>query len=398
GCGEASIREGGEQTMAMTSRERVLTALRHEEADRVPIDLGARHSIHVFAYRALKEHLGLAGGEEVIRSYLNHTAEPDPRLIEMFGGDVLGFQPKSEANYTFVMDRETNSYVDEWGIRYRMPPDGLYYDPSKFPLAGAETVAELERYPFPDPVDPNRMAGVTEAIQAAHKANEKAILFNAPTVGIWFLAFYLRGLEQAMVDLVLQPEMTEALAERITDWYVAYWDRALAEVGDYVDVVQMEGDLGQQNGPFFSPKVFRGMFKPRLRRVVDAIKRRTRARVLLHACGSVYWAIPDLIDIGIDILNPVQVNAADMDTARLKREFGREIVFWGGGCDTIVLQRGSPDEVEAEVERRIADLAPGGGFVFGSIHNIQANVPPENIVRMFESARKYGTYAVQAGV
>lgn len=377
---------------SMTSRERVLTALQHQEPDRVPLDFGARHTIHISAHRALKQHLGLEDGEDAVRSYLSYTAEPDPRLIERFRGDVISFQIRSAGSYVFRLDPVTNSYTDEWGIKMRMPPGGYYYDPYEYPLASAQTVAEVERYPFPNPVDPARLSGLVEPIRAAHAAGEKAILLNAPTLGIWFLAFYLRGLEQAMLDLALQPEIIEALAERATAWYTAHWDWALAQVGDAIDIVQMEGDLGQQTGPMFSPKAFRQIFKPRFKRVVDAIKRRTRAKLLLHACGSVYWAIPDLIEVGVDILNPVQVNAADMDTARLKREFGRDISFWGGGCDTTVLQHGTPTEVAAEVKRRLADLAPGGGFVFGSIHNIQVNVPPENIVAMFDTAFQQGGY------
>jgi uroporphyrinogen decarboxylase len=366
--------------------------LRHEEPDRVPIDFGARHSIHVSAHRALRRHLGFGGDEDTVRSYLNNSAEPDPRLLERMRTDVIAFQVGSGSRYTFRLDPETGSYTDEWGIRMRMPDGGYYYDPVGYPLAEAETVAEIERYPFPDPADPHRLAGILAPVRAAGASGDKALLLNAPAVGIWWLAFYLRGLEQAMVDLALQPELIEALAERITDWYVAFWDAALTQVGDTVDIVQMEGDLGDQRGPLFSPDLFRRLFKPRFRRIVDAIRRRTSAKLLLHACGSVAWAIPDLIDMGVEVLNPVQVNAAGMDTARLKREFGRHISFWGGGCDTGILQHGSPAEVRDEVRRRLADLAPRGGFVFGSIHNIQVNVPPENILAMFDTAWEAGAY------
>jgi uroporphyrinogen decarboxylase len=376
----------------LTSKERVLIALRHEEPDRVPIDFGARHSIHVAAHRELKRHLGLEGGAETVRSYLNNSAELDPRLLTRFPSDVIAFQVGSGGRYAFRLDPVTQSYTDEWGITMRMPPGGYYYDPAGYPLAGAQTVAEIERYPFPDPADPQRLAGILDPIRAASAAQDKAILLNAPTVGIWWLAFYLRGLEQAMVDLGLQPELTEALAERITDWYVAMWDAVLAQVGDAIDVIQMEGDLGDQRGPLFSPALFRRLFKPRLRRIVDAIRRRTSARILLHSCGSVAWAIPDLVDVGVEVLNPVQVNAEGMETGRLKREFGHHMSFWGGGCDTGVLQHGSPTEVREEVRRRLKDLAPEGGLIFGSIHNIQINVPPANIVAMFDTAREEGCY------
>jgi uroporphyrinogen decarboxylase len=166
----------------------------------------------------------------------------------------------------------------------------------------------------------------------------------------------------------------------------------LDAVGDEIDVVHIEGDAGGTEGPLFSPALFRRVFKPMLARWVSAIKAKTKAPVFIHSCGSIYWVIPDFIECGIDILNPVQLNASDMDTPRLKREFGRDVSFWGGGCDTVVLQRGTPQEVADEVKRRIDDLAPGGGFVFGSVHNIPPDVPPENIVTMFDTARQLGVY------
>ncbi|MHB1131852.1 MAG: uroporphyrinogen decarboxylase family protein [Chloroflexota bacterium] len=378
----------------ITSRQRVLAALNHEEADRVPIDFGGRHTVHVFAHRALKQHLGLEGGEEKIRTYMTYAAEPDPRLIERFCSDALAFGVGAHGDYEFRLDPQTDSYLDEFGMGYHRPPDGLYYDPYIYPLAHATTVAEVEAYPFPDPKDPRRLAAILEPIKAAHAAGEKALMLNSPNVGIWMLPFYMRGLEQAMMDLALQPELIEALAEKSTQWYCDLWDAMLPVVGPYVDVVQMEGDLGGQDGPLFSPKLFRQLFKPRLRRVFDTIRRHTKAKLKLHACGSVYWVLPDLIDIGLEVLNPVQVNAADMDTARLKREFGRDLTFWGGGCDTIVLQYGTVEEVRAEVRHRLRDLGPGGGFVFCSIHNIQAQVPPENIVAMYDTARECGGYPI----
>ena len=377
----------------MTSRQRVLTAASHREPDRVPMDFGGRvTTIHAYAQRDLKRYLGLEGGEEVIRSYMTYTVEPDPRLVERFGRDTIPFSPNPQASYQFQIDAETQTYVDEWGTKYWMPPGGYYFDPCEFPLAGAETPADLDRYAWPDPADPNRMRGVAEAIKAAHGVGEKAVLLGAPALGLWLQPHFLRGMERALLDLALNRELAEALAERLTEWYVAFWDSALAEVGPYVDFVHMEGDLGDQYGPLFSPRIFREIYKPRLRRVIESIKRRSAARIWLHSCGSVYWAISDLIDVGVEVLNPVQVNAADMDSARLKREFGEDITFWGGGCDPVVLQFGSPAEVEAEVRRRIEDFAPGGGFVFGSVHNIQANVPPANIVAMFEAAHRYGVY------
>lgn len=377
----------------MTSRQRVLAAVEHREPDRVPLDFGGRvTTIHAEAHRELKRYLGLEGGEEVVVGQMTQTVEPDPRLIDMLGRDTIYFTPSPGGDWQLRLDPESNTYLDEWGIKYRMPPGGYYYDPVENPLAFAETPADLDKYRWPDPVDPKRTRGLVEKIKAAHAAGDQAILLSAPTLGLWIQPQFLCGMEKAMMDLALNRPLAEAIAEKLTEWYIAFWDTTLAELGPYVDFVHMEGDLGHQFGPLFSPRVFREIYKPRFRRVVEAIKKRTNAGVWLHSCGSVYWVIPDLIELGVEVLNPVQVNAADMDSARLKREFGRDLTFWGGGCDPVLLQFGSPAEVEAEVKRRIDDLAPGGGFVFGSVHNIQVNVPPANIVTMFQTAREYGVY------
>ncbi len=357
----------------------------------MPIDFGGRlTTLHLFAHRELKRYLGLEGGEEKIRDYHTYLVEPDPRLVERFGRDTLPFLANPGGGWELRIDPETNCYRDEWGTEYHMPPGGYYFDIKTGALATAEEVADLDRYPWPDPRDPARMQGVAEAIETAHRQGEKALMMSGPRVGIWGMAWYLRGVQQAFLDLACNQPFAEALAERYLQWMMDHWGMILERVGPYLDLVHVEGDLGSSNGPLFSPAQFRKIYKPRLARLLSFIKARTRAKIFFHSCGSVYWAIPDLIECGIDVLNPVQVSAADMDSARLKREFGRDLVFWGGGCDPVVLQNGAPREVEAEVCRRIDDLAPGGGFVFGSIHNIQPNTPPQNIVTMFETARRYG--------
>ena len=166
----------------------------------------------------------------------------------------------------------------------------------------------------------------------------------------------------------------------------------LDEVGDYVDVVSFPEDLGFQDRPFMRPELYRAKVKPYHRRLVEAIKSKTRAKVLIHSDGAVYRLIGDLIDIGVDALNPVQVSARDMDSARLKAEFGANMSFWGGIDTHHVLPAGTPEDVREEVKTRIGDLARGGGYVVGPVHNIQAEVPAENIVAMYDSALEYGYY------
>ena len=339
-------------------------------------------------------HLGLSGPEPQIRSYHTYLVEPDPQLLQRFERVSAPFFPKAPSGYVFRIDPETNTYTDEWGTTYYMPPHGYYFDVHTVPLGDAETAADLERYRWPDPTDPSRIAGLAESVKAAHAAGEKVLMMSSATPGLWEHAWYLFGVEQAFVNLASNASLMEAFTERLLEWQMAYWDMVLTAVGGYVDLVQIGEDLGTQTGPMMSPQTFRRIYKPRLRRLVDSIKTKTRARVYLHSCGSIYRTIPDLIECGIQVLNPVQVNAADMDSARLKREFGRDLTFWGGGCDPVVMGTGTPREVAEDVKRRIHDLAPGGGFVFGSVHNIQANVPPENVVAMFDAARELGAYPI----
>ena len=314
--------------------------------------------------------------------------DADPRIKQAFGADVVTLSTRSGSSYEFRIDPDTNSYADEWGVRYRMPPGGFYYDPYEAPLADVETPADLAKYKWPDPTDPYRWSHSLEDAKRLRAEGDKAILLAAPTLGIWLLPQFLMGMDKALMDLAFNPALAEAIAEQTTEWYEAFWTACLAEIGPYVDFVHMEGDLGDQSGPIFSPRAFRTIYKARFRRIVDVIKRHSGAQMWLHACGSVAWAIPDLIDVGVEVLNPVQVSAVGMDSAKLKQEYGKDLTFWGGGCDSAVLQFGTPDDVEAEVRRRIRDFAPGGGFVFASIHNIQVNVPPANIARMYETAQQ----------
>jgi len=380
----------------MNCRERTLAALRHREPDRVPLDFGGRHTtLHLYAHQALMQHLGFSGPEPHIRSYHTYLVEPDLQLLQRFERVSAIFFPKPPRDYVFKIDPATNTYVDEWGTKYYMPPGGYYFDILSTPLSNAETEEDLKRYRWPNPRDPARVAGLAEEVKAAYQAGEKIIMMCAATPGLWEQSWYLLGFEQAYVSLAANQPLMEALTERILEWQMAYWDMALGEVGPYVDLVQIGEDLGSQNGPLMAPATFRRIYKPRMRRLLEFIKTKTKARVYLHSCGSIYRMIPDLIEIGIEVLNPVQVNAAEMHSARLKKEFGKDLTFWGGGCDPVVLQTGTPKDVVEDVKRRIQDLAPGGGFIFGSIHNIQANVPPENIVAMFDATRDLGEYPIQ---
>ena len=214
------------------------------------------------------------------------------------------------------------------------------------------------------------------------------------SAGILEMALRLRGFEQLFMDFVLDPELVCGLLDRIVEIKSVFWQEALEQVGDEVLVAIEADDLGTQNSLLISPDMYRQYVKPRHKKLFSFIKSKApHIKVFLHSCGAVKPLIPDLIEAGVDILNPVQVSASNMDTKVLKKEFGDVLTFWGGGVDTQrVLPFGTPHEVREEVKRRIDDLAPGGGFVFNTIHNIQADVPPENIEAMLETLERYGKY------
>jgi uroporphyrinogen decarboxylase len=209
--------------------------------------------------------------------------------------------------------------------------------------------------------------------------------------GIFEQPARVMGLQNFLMALLTEPAFANRLMETITDIYIDSCNRYLEQVGPYIQVFTFWDDLVGQNGWIINPEIYRKLIKPKHKRLVEAIKKKTNAKLFFHSCGAARGLIPDLIDTGFDILNPVQVSAKGMNTKELKTEFGRDIVFWGGGVDTQqVLPFGKPQEVVDEVKRRIDDLAPGGGFVFAAVHNIQAFVPPENIVAAFDTALQYG--------
>ncbi len=380
----------------MTPREMVLAALSHSEPDQLPFDLSATvvSGIHVRAYRRLREALGLPKREPQIWHLSQQLAWVDDDVHEAMGTCAKGGRAAPPAGWQLVT-REDDRYVyytDEWGIeRRKQKENGHYFDICACPLAAAESVQEIERYRFPDPVDPARFTGLLQLAERV-RAGGRAFVLGSISGGMLEMGLWLKGFEGFYCDLAMNRSLVEALCDKILELKTSYWNKVLAEFGELVDVVHEGDDYGGQHGLLLSPQMWRALFKPRLRQLFDSIKRAApHVRIFFHSCGSIVEIIPDLIEVGMYILNPIQVAAAGMDTAELKRRFGRELCFWGGGVDTQrVLPRGTPEEVRAEVKRRIDDLAPGGGFVFNTVHNIQADVPPENIIAMREAVELYG--------
>jgi len=210
---------------------------------------------------------------------------------------------------------------------------------------------------------------------------------------VYETCWYMRGLERWFMDMIENPGFCGALLDHILEFWLGYYDSFMAEVGDVIDVVMIGDDLGGQNGPLFSPRFYRDVVKPRQKKLVQHIKPLTSAKIWYHTCGSVMEYIGDLLDNGIDILNPVQISAANMDPTTLKSRYGNKVVFWGGGIDAQhVLPSASPEEVKEHVKRNIDIFKPGGGFIFNNVHNIQVGVPPENIQAMFDAAYEFGFY------
>jgi len=379
----------------MNSRERLIRALEHREADRVPIDLGGASVslIHQRSHRKLAEFLGIENPEDEIHNLMTMCVFVDERIKERFGADVELIQPGKPDAWNLEIDDDTKKWKDDWGCIYKKPEGVMYYEWDYQPLADAQTISDIDSYDWPDPSDPGRYRGIKEKVLDIYNNTGKAMLVNS-AYGIWEQAFTLRSLDKALMDLAANQKFAKYLAERLLEWLLEYYDIMLSQIGDYIQVVKMDDDLGFRNGPIMSPDIYRKIYKPLHKKIVEFIKKKTDAKIFIHSDGSIYDFIPDFIELGIDAINPVEVTADRMGSKLLKEKFGKEISFWGGCCDNKILEKGTPKEVIEETINRIEDFAPGGGLVFCSIHCIQPFVPPENITAFFDTALKYGNYPI----
>ncbi len=406
----------------MTSRQRILDALNHKEPDRVPIDCGAMRSsgIQAIAYHRLASHLGIETAPPFVYDMVQQLAEPEPFYLERFGVDALN------AGYRFAPDDwkpwilpdgtacRIPAYLDvrkqegDWVVYdadgyavARMAAGTTYFSQTIWPMADddwfdqlADLPEHMKRVIWAAVPEPMYAEGLTEAnVQriADHirhlRANHDRAIVLAVGANLFEWGTFLRRMDNFLMDLAGDRARIETLLDRLVEAHLASFDRILPAVGDLVDVIHLGDDLGMESGPFMSPQMYREIFKPRHRILLDRIKKaHPHAKTFLHCCGSVASLLDDLIDAGFDIINPVQISARGMDPAELKRRFGPHVVFWGGGCDTQkVLSNGTPQQVKDDVRRNVDLLAPGGGFVFCPVHNILSEVPPENILAMYEA-------------
>ncbi len=379
---------------SLTHRERVLISLNHQEPDRVPLDFGgiATSEIVARAYANLTRHLGFRSEMKETKGSAR-TVIPEEALLKRFDIDTrqlkLGdFKNKPRR----IID--TNCYVDPWGAVWKRAPDSFFLNVDG-PFKNSDpTIEDLERFQWPDPDDPGLYEGLKEKAEFLRKSSDFAIVLNvAPVSGILKQCFNLRGFAELLMDFYENPGFASRLLDIITDLHIQIAVNALNAAGDNVDILFFPDDLGHQQSTFMSPGLYRELIKPRHKRFVEALKSRSHAKILLHSDGAIYGVIQDLIEIGIDALNPVQVSARDMDPAVLKREFGDRLSFWGAVDTQQILPFESPREVREEVRRIIDLLGQGGGYVLTSVQSIQEEVPPENIVALFEEGRSYGVYS-----
>lgn len=390
----------------MNSRERILTTLEHREPDRVPFDFAGMHcsGIHAGAYRALCDYLGINAEPIEFLDVIQQVVVPKPELLERFNVDTRGLYPLCSHNWKINRRDVGDSYeyTDEWGFTHRfLKNNGLWWSQFKSPLNGACISAEtINSHRWPQAHLPERIQGL-RALALRHRAEGKIVMLKSFCAGLFEMGQRARGMENFLCDLVADPPLAGLLLDKILELKKQFWAMALEALGDLVDVVVEMDDYGTQQSQLIGYSTFEELIAPRLRDLIGFLKT-TLARkkqpnekgyVFFHSCGNIRPFLRDFVDMGIDIVNPVHINASGMGPVQLKEDFGDEITFWGGSVDAQnILPHESPQRVKEDVKQNLAALMPGGGYVFASIHNIQADVPPANIMAMWEALQEHGHY------
>jgi len=411
----------------MTSRERILAAIEHRQPDQVPVDLGATPSsgISAIAYGNLKRHLGLTAGQTRVYDVVQQLAQPEDALLDRFHVDVVDigrafntdavawrpvalsdgqpaqypawFNPERQPDGSFIARMK-----DGLDIAH-MPAGGAFYDQTYFPYLdgyppdfrglpaemGRILWAALVHSPWDHAGDPRFWDTLRAKALDLRRASDRALMIVLGC-NLFEWGTFLRRMDNFLMDLVAEPRQVEALLDALMELHLAALEQTCRAVGDVADVIRFGDDLGATGGPLMSPGTYRRLFKPRHAILCDYVHKHTKMKTFLHSCGSIRALLPDLIEAGYDVINPVQTTCRGMEAEGLKADFGKYICFWGGGCDTkVVLPQGSPAQVKDHVKRRLEILMPGGGFVFNTVHNILPEVPPQNIVAMFEAIQEF---------
>jgi uroporphyrinogen decarboxylase len=406
----------------LTSRERVMMAVNHREPDRVPIDLGGHRSsgIMAIAYNKLKQHLGIETGDIYVYDFVQQLAIIEPEVLDRFGVDTIelgrGFALKPEDWHSWVLPDGTACKIpafihplkvgNDWhvyhddGTLIAVQKEGcLYFEQTCFPLTGSDDSSfddlaspqekvmwvSLGTPPAPIGHGEGELERLATGAKALRDSTDRAIigLFGG---NLMEFGQFLFGMANFYLLLAGEPGRAHRFLDKLVEQHLEYLGKFLSAVGPYIDIILFGDDLGMQTGPQISPHMYREFLHPRYELMWETAKKLADVKVMLHCCGGIYPLLPGLIEAGLDIIQPIQTSAKDMEPERLKREFGMDICLWGGGCDTQgVLPRGTSKEVAEDVRGRVSVLGPSGGFVFQQIHNIMADVPPENIVAMLDA-------------
>ena len=373
----------------MTHRERVVAACSHEQPDMVPIDLGGTRdsSIVVEGYERLKAHFGVED-DNPLCDRMMRVVKVDEKVLQGLDIDVRWLFPGGPTKPTMAAELGPGKWRDAWGVERVHPEGSYYYDQLTFPLSGDITISDIVNYPWPDPDDPGFVAPLKERLRWVRENTDCAIILTLPAPFV-HISQYIRGFEDWYMDMALNPKLAEALYDAVLEITTPIARAELKEVGQDVDVIICADDLGAQQALQFSHDAYVKYIKPRHAKYFQMIHDLSPAKLLFHTCGSVRTIMDDLIEMGVDILNPVQPTAWGMEPEELNKLYGGKIVFWGAIDTQHVLPRGSVADVKKAVEETIETLGEGGGYVLTGVHNIQPDVPTDNLVAMFEHAREY---------
>jgi uroporphyrinogen decarboxylase len=372
-------------TKEMSSRERIRRTLQRKPTDRTALDIGSTPNtgINLAAYAKLVEYFGLKEPVEEL-SAIWQLARPSESVLARLSIDtrgIFGKTPETCRNKHITPNR----FADEWGIVYERPNGELYFDIAVHPLATAEC-EDLDRYPWPPPAHPERIVGLKQEAERLNEDNRFALMgMPAGGTSLFERCWYLRGFENFLSDLLLNKRFVHGLLEALLDLQLVKWKQFLDEIGTFLDVIVIGDDLAGQLGPLISPDLYREMIKPYQAKYFKYLKERTDAKLFYHSCGCISGILDDLIAIGIDIINPVQTSAKNMGPEFLKEEFGNRVIFWGAVDTHELLRRATPAQVIQSTRELIKILGRGGGYVVAANHNIQPDVPPQNVVALADS-------------
>ncbi len=375
----------------MTPRERFKRITNHQEADRVPIDMGSHvASIHQLTYIKLKEYLNDPDmkNQDKILDRMVQNVVPDEKLLQRYNVDFRWIAP----HWINVTDISEDIYRDMWGIDWQFMLDA--YSVYDSPLKDA-TIADIDHHDWPDPTSPELVTSLAERAKHLYKNTGYVLVGDAIKGGILTKALQIRGYEQMFADLVDNVAFTEVLLDKLLELYKEFWTTFLKAIGPYIQMVYFTDDIGGQNAMMISPATFRSLVKPRIKELIDHIKSQADVKFMYHTDGTVAPVIDDIIEMGVDILNPIQTSALGMDTDVLKEMYGDRICFHGAIDVQQMLPFFTPEEVRYDVAKRIYHLARGGGYILAPCHNIGSDVSPENMEAMYEAAYEYGRYPLK---